>query len=103
QQAVEADKLPVDYIAVGPIFPTSTKENPDPAVGLGGLQEISKVVYKPIVAIGGIRLENAAEVLKAGAHAIAVIRDLLDCVDVRARTRQWVEVLASLRNSSGDP
>jgi len=101
QQAVEADKLPVDYIAVGPIFPTSTKENPDPVVGLGGLQEISKVVYKPIVAVGGIRLENAAEVLKAGAHAIAVIRDLLDCVDVRARTRQWVEVLASLRNCSG--
>src|SRR5207249_10689832 len=103
QQAVEAGKWPVDYIAVGPSFPTSTKETPDPVVGLGGLQEISKVVYKPIVAIGGIRLENAAELLKAGVHAIAVIRDLLDCVDVRARTRLWVEVLASLRNSSGDP
>ena len=93
--------MPVDYIAVGPIFPTSTKESPDPVVGLGGLQEISKVVYKPIVAIGGIRLENVAEVLKAGAHAIAVIHDLLDSADVRARTRQWVEVLASPRNRSG--
>src|SRR5438093_7502022 len=97
EQAVEADKLPIDYIAVGPIFPTSTKENPDPVLGLGGLQEISKVVYKPIVAIGGIRLENATEVLKAGAHTIAVIRDLLNSADVQARTGQWVEVLASIQ------
>ena len=93
QQAVEADDLPTDYVAVGPIFPTSTKLNPDPVVGLDGLTSISKVVHKPIVAIGGIRIENAREVLKAGAHSIAVIRDLLDSPDIAKRTREWIQIL----------
>jgi thiamine-phosphate pyrophosphorylase len=92
-QALEADTLPVDYIAVGPIFFTATKQNPDPVVGLKGLAEISKAVHKPIVAIGGITIERAADVLKAGAQSIAVIRDLLDSDDVEARTREWVKVL----------
>jgi thiamine-phosphate pyrophosphorylase len=92
-QALEADKFPVDYIAVGPIFPTSTKQNPDPVVGLEGLAMIAKAVHKPIVAIGGIKLENAAEVLKAGASSIAVIRDLLDCPDVQRRTRDWIQTV----------
>jgi|ERR1041385_90288 thiamine-phosphate diphosphorylase len=93
QQALEADNLPVDYVAVGPIFPTSTKQNPDPVVGLESLNSICKVVDKPIVAIGGIRMENAREVLKAGAHSIAVIRDLLNSADVVKRTREWVRTL----------
>jgi thiamine-phosphate pyrophosphorylase len=92
-QALEADKFPVDYIAVGPIFPTSTKQNPDPVVGLEGLVMIAKAVHKPIVAIGGIKLENAADVLNAGASSIAVIRDLLDCADVQARTRSWIKIV----------
>jgi thiamine-phosphate pyrophosphorylase len=92
-QALEADTLPVDYIAVGPIFPTSTKQNPDPVIGLEGLTSISKVVHKPIVAIGGIKLENAREVLNAGAQSIAVIRDLLDSPDIAKRTREWIQSL----------
>ena len=90
QQALEADHLPVDYIAVGPIFPTSTKQNPDPVIGLEGLATICRAVNKPVVAVGGIRIENAAEVLHAGAHSIAVIRDLLESTDVEARTRKWI-------------
>jgi thiamine-phosphate pyrophosphorylase len=93
KQALEANNLPVDYIAVGPIFPTSSKENPDPVVGLAGLAAIAKAVHKPIVAIGGITPENAVEVLKAGAQSVAVIRALLDCKDIEARTREWVERL----------
>jgi thiamine-phosphate pyrophosphorylase len=93
KQALEADNLPIDYIAVGPIFPTSSKENPDPVVGLAGLAAIAKAVHKPIVAIGGITPENAVEVLKAGAQSVAVIRALLDCKDIEARTREWVERL----------
>src|SRR5436190_14051803 len=73
QQAVEADKLPVDYIAVGPIFPTSTKESPDPVDGLGVLQDITKDVYKRIVALGGIMVVNEAQVLKRVTDAIALI------------------------------
>jgi thiamine-phosphate pyrophosphorylase len=93
EQALQADKLPVDYIAVGPIFPTSTKENPDPVVGLDRLAEICRAVRKPVVAIGGIKLADAREVLGAGAASIAVIRDLLHSQDISLRTRQWFEVL----------
>jgi thiamine-phosphate pyrophosphorylase len=93
RQALEADELPVDYIAVGPIFPTTTKQNPDPVIGLEGLASISKVVHKPIVAIGGIRIENAGEVLNAGAQSVAVVRDLLDSPDIGKRTREWIDHL----------
>ena len=96
-QAREADRLPVDYIAVGPIFQTSSKANPDPVVGLEGLAVISNAVRKPIVAVGGITRENARDVFKAGAHSVAVIRDLLDCPDVEARTREWINEFVSHR------
>jgi thiamine-phosphate pyrophosphorylase len=92
-QAIAADRLPVDYIAVGPIFRTSTKTNPDPVVGLEGLAAISKAVHKPIVAVGGITRDHAVDVLEAGAHTVAVIRDLLDCPDVETRTREWIKIL----------
>ena len=93
QQALEAAKQPVDYIAVGPIFATATKENPDPVAGLERLAAICKALRKPVVAIGGIKLENAGEVLKAGASSIAVIADLLSAIDVEERVRQWIKAL----------
>ena len=90
EQALAASKLPADYIAVGPIFPTSTKLDAEPVVGLEKLATICKAVQKPVVAIGGIRLENAAEVLAAGPHSIAVVSDLLAAADIRARVREWI-------------
>jgi len=92
EQALAASKLPADYIAVGPIFPTSTKLNAEPVVGLEKLATICKAVQKPVVAIGGIRLENAAEVLAAGPHSIAVVSDLLAAADIRARVREWINL-----------
>jgi thiamine-phosphate pyrophosphorylase len=80
----------VDYIAVGPVFPTSTKLNPDPVLGIDGLARICGAVQKPVVAIGGIRIENVREVLQAGARSIAVIRDLLSSRDVKARALEWI-------------
>ena len=91
-QALAASKLPADYIAVGPIFPTSTKLDAEPVVGLEKLATICKAVQKPVVAIGGIRLENAAEVLAAGPHSIAVVSDLLAAADIRARVREWINL-----------
>jgi len=91
-QALAASKLPADYIAVGPIFPTSTKSDAEPVVGLEKLATICKAVQKPVVAIGGIRLENAAEVLAAGPHSIAVVSDLLAAADIRARVREWINL-----------
>jgi thiamine-phosphate pyrophosphorylase len=93
EQALEADKLPVDYIAVGPVFPTSTKLNPDPVLGVKGLAEICGVVHKPVVAIGGIRLENVEEVFQAGAKSIAVIRDLLSSTDIKGRALEWIRAV----------
>jgi thiamine-phosphate pyrophosphorylase len=89
-QAVQADAEAVDYIAVGPIFATSTKLNPDPVVGLERLREVCSKVSKPVVAIGGITLETAREVLDCGAASVAVIGDILRHNDVVARTREWV-------------
>jgi thiamine-phosphate pyrophosphorylase len=89
-QAVQANAEAVDYIAVGPIFATSTKLNPDPVVGLEGLREICSKVSKPVVAIGGITLESARDVLDCGASSVAVIGDILRHGDVVARTREWV-------------
>jgi thiamine-phosphate pyrophosphorylase len=68
-----ADLQPVDYIAVGPIFATSSKQNPDPVVGLDGIRLARRLTKKPIVAIGGITLQNAPLVWDAGADSIAVI------------------------------
>ncbi len=92
EQAMRADELPIDYLAVGPIYPTSTKENPDPVVGLENLKQICRMVRKPVVAIGGITLDRAVEVLQAGASSVAVISDLLRD-DIANRTRRWVSLL----------
>jgi thiamine-phosphate pyrophosphorylase len=76
-QARLAAQMPVDYIALGPVFATSTKQTSDPSVGLDGLRVARQAVGTiPLVAIGGITLENSHKVLDAGADAIAVVRDL---------------------------
>lgn len=77
-QARLAAKMPLDYIAFGPIFKTLTKENPDPVAGLAGLREVrASTGSLPLVAIGGVSLINAAEVLGAGADAVAMISELI--------------------------
>jgi len=77
-QAIAAAVLPVDYIAIGPIFPTGTKTNPDPVVGLEGLRAVRDTIGNmPLVAIGGITESNAAVVIESGANSVAVITALL--------------------------
>ena len=79
EQARIALDLPVDYLAVGPIFTTSGKQEPDPVVRLDGLRRIRAVVNRlPIIAIGGITTENMREVLNCGADSVAMISGLLD-------------------------
>jgi thiamine-phosphate pyrophosphorylase len=78
QQAKSATIMPVDYIAFGPVFQTSTKEDPDRVTGLSALREVRSIVGSlPLVAIGGITLASAVEVLRAGADALAMIAELL--------------------------
>jgi thiamine-phosphate pyrophosphorylase len=77
EQLGEADKTSADYLAIGPIFTTSSKANPDPEVGLEGVRRARQLTRKPLVAIGGITRVNARSVIDAGADAVAVISDLL--------------------------
>lgn len=77
-QVIAADSLPIDYIAIGPVFATGSKANPDPVVGLGGVRQARRVTKKPLVAIGGITRQNCSQVKAAGADAVALISDLLE-------------------------
>jgi thiamine-phosphate pyrophosphorylase len=92
-QAREAESLPVDYVAIGPVFVTNTKENPDPVVGLAGVAAVRRQVSKPLVAIGGITRQNAASALGAGADSVAVVRDLLAAPDIAAAVRDFLSVI----------
>ena len=82
-----------DYIAVGPIFATDSKENPDPVVGVGFVRETRAMTDRPMVAIGGITLERAAEVIEAGADSVAIISDILRAENMGKRARQYVDLL----------
>jgi thiamine-phosphate pyrophosphorylase len=77
-QVIAADALPIDYIAIGPVFATESKANPDPVIGLEGVRQARRVTKKPLVAIGGITRQNCSQVKAAGADAVAVISDLLE-------------------------
>jgi thiamine-phosphate pyrophosphorylase len=90
-QAVEAARLPIDYIALGPIFPTRTKENPDPTVGLEALRRVRDQIDPSIalVAIGGITRDTARAALDAGADSVALISALLAAPDkIAERTKE---------------
>jgi thiamine-phosphate pyrophosphorylase len=78
QQVIAADAAGADYVAIGPVFATSTKKNAEPVVGLDGVLRARALTSRPLVAIGGITLENAASVIEAGADSVAVIGALLD-------------------------
>jgi thiamine-phosphate pyrophosphorylase len=95
QQVAAADLTSADYIAVGPIFATATKQNPDPVVGTEFLRRARGMTKKPLVAIGGITLERAAEVYRAGADSLAVIRDLICVGDPGARAKKYLDAAAS--------
>jgi thiamine-phosphate pyrophosphorylase len=89
-----------DYIAVGPIFSTSTKVNPDPVVGTGFIHQVRELTDKAIVAIGGITLDRAAGVIEAGADGVAVGSDILGAADPGARARQYIEMLEAANHAA---
>lgn len=91
-----ADASLADYIAFGPIFPTTSKEAPDPTLGLAGLAEARQATSKPLVAIGGITLTNARQAIEQGADFVAVISGLLAAPDLAARAREYLDVLNAI-------
>jgi len=92
EQFLEAERTSADYIAVGPIFATATKENPDPVVGIEFLRAARRLTQKPLVAIGGITIESAQAVYRAGADSVAVVRDLISAQDPAKRAREYFAI-----------
>jgi thiamine-phosphate pyrophosphorylase len=101
EQLRAADATSADYIAVGPIFPTGTKVNPDPVVGLGFLRAARSITRKPLVAIGGITVQSAGDVYRAGADSVAVIRDLMAAGDPAGKAREYLAVAKRVRDGHG--
>jgi thiamine-phosphate diphosphorylase len=92
EQIRAADSSDCDYVAVGPVFATASKQNPDPVIGLTGLRAARAATKKPLVAIGGITRANCRQVIDAGADSVAVISDLLR--NPRCAVQEFLEQLA---------
>lgn len=105
QQAQLATSMPVDYIAFGPVFATSTKQSPEPVAGLAELRKVSEAWGQiarpmPLVAIGGITLSNLSEAIEAGAESLAVIAALLaDPAKIVENTKKMIALAASVANN----
>lgn len=91
EQLREADQTSADYVAIGPVFATTSKEKPDPVVGLEGVRRARELTRKPLVAIGGITRANVASLIGAGADSVAVISDLLR--DPRKSAEEFFRIL----------
>jgi len=87
---------PVDYVAFGPVFGTASKHRPDPIVGIEGLRTVRGLTPRPLVAIGGITLENASLCWSAGADSVAIIAGMLPnpCTpeSIRGRMAEWLNL-----------
>jgi thiamine-phosphate pyrophosphorylase len=94
EQMRAAAPEPVDYVAFGPVFSTVSKERPDPTVGIDGLRAVRALTDRPLVAIGGITQQNAAQCWSVGADSVAIISGLLPapCTadGIRGRMREWL-------------
>jgi len=93
-----ASATSADYIAVGPIYATTTKANPDPVAGLDLIRQARAITTKPLVAIGGITAERATEVYAAGADSVAVAADLAAVPDLGARVKAYLEAYNHTRS-----
>lgn len=91
EQVMSADKTSADYIAIGPVFATSSKANPDPVIGIDGVRAARLLTRKPLVAIGGISRANCLAVMDAGADSVAVISDLIR--DPRKSVEEFLRIL----------
>ncbi|MBI2678534.1 MAG: thiamine phosphate synthase [Candidatus Koribacter versatilis] len=91
EQLAAAEQTDIDYVAIGPVFATSTKENPGPLVGLEGVRRARAATRKPLVAIGGITRAKCRAVLEAGADCVAVVSDLRE--NPRAATEEFLRIL----------
>jgi len=92
-----AGNEPIDYVALGPIFDTASKQNPGPTVGIENLRQWRELARAPLVAIGGMERRKAREVIESGADSVAVIGDLLPAestmTSIRQRIEEWLTLI----------
>ncbi|MBV9937599.1 MAG: thiamine phosphate synthase [Acidobacteriaceae bacterium] len=98
EQLLRGHEEPVEYLALGPVFATQSKSRPDPVLGVEGLRKLRPLTDKPLAAVGGINMDNAQEVLGAGANSVAVISGLLpekcNKKAVKQRIQEWMQLLS---------
>ncbi len=99
EEALQAWGKPVDYLGVGPIFPTPTKADAASPLGLDGLAEIRQATDVPLVAIGGLSAANAGQVMRAGADGAAVVSALCSAADPEAAARELARIIAASRGA----
>jgi thiamine-phosphate pyrophosphorylase len=100
EQFERAAASSADYIAVGPVFSTSSKANPDPVVGLDFIRKTRRLTDKPVIAIGGITLKRAASAIEAGADSVAVISGILSASDPAQRAREYINTLETAKHAA---
>ena len=100
EQFKKAAASSADYIAIGPLFSTTSKANPDPVVGIDFLRKARGLTDKPIVGIGGISLDRARSVIEAGADSVAVISGILSAPNPAQSARQYLEVLETAKHAA---
>ena len=100
EQFNKAAASSADYIAIGPLFSTTSKANPDAVVGLAFLRSVRGLTDKPIVGIGGISLDRAKSVIEAGADSVAVISGVLGSHNPSQSARQYLEVLETAKHAA---
>lgn len=93
EQARQALAAPIDYLGVGPVFGTLSKENPASTLGLGALDAIARMSPVPVIAIGGIKPEQVSDVLGAGAFGIAVLSGISGQSDPEAAARRYTHAI----------
>jgi thiamine-phosphate pyrophosphorylase len=94
-QAIEAQQGTADYVAIGPIYGTTSKERPDPLVQWQELKAVRQHVTKPLVAIGGITTENAKKLFDLGIDSVAVIRDLFCTKQIASKAERFLKLASS--------
>ena len=92
EEALEVEKAGADYVAFGAIFPTATKGRPTPIQGVEKLREVCAQVQKPVVAIGGIKRENLAQIKHAGASAAAFISEIVCAESISKRVQELIRI-----------
>ncbi|MBK8232878.1 MAG: thiamine phosphate synthase [Candidatus Eisenbacteria bacterium] len=102
EEAAALERAGLDYAGIGPIFATQSKSNAGPVLGLAGLEQAVERCRMPLIAIGGITLQNVEAVLRTGVHGVAILSAVVCADDPTVATRAFAEAIVAARGGSAD-